>query len=450
MFRSLLVANRGEIAVRIIRTARSMGIRTVAVYSEADADALHVREADGAALLGPAPVQQSYLDIERIMKAAHAHGVEAIHPGYGLLSENAGFARAVSDSGITFVGPSPEAIEAMGDKSSARRLVARHGVPVARGTENPPHTVSEALEAAKQIGFPLMLKAAAGGGGIGMSAVESAEELGRAFDAARARAERMFGVPDLLLEQLVRPARHVEVQIMGLNDGRVIALGERDCSVQRRFQKVVEETPAQWLGDQTREHLLAAAVRVGESVDYRGAGTVEFLVDPITGTFTFLEMNTRLQVEHPVTEMVTGLDIVELQLRIAAGEQVKLQAGKPQGHAIEFRLYAEDPVRFLPAPGRIDTWTLPSHDWFRVDTGYEAGSEVTRFYDPLIAKLCIHGDDRHTALVRARLVLSEIAVGPVTTNLPLLRSVVEHPRFCQDMHDTRLLMADELSVAGRS
>lgn len=442
MFRSLLVANRGEIAVRIVRTARSMGIRTVAVYSEADADALHVREADEAALLGPAPVQQSYLDIARIIAAAQAHRVEAIHPGYGLLSENAGFARAVSGAGIAFVGPSPEAIEAMGDKSSARRLVARHGVPVARGTGNPPRTVAEALEAANGIGFPLMLKAAAGGGGIGMSAVESAEELERVFDQARARAERMFGVPDLLLEQLVRPARHVEVQIMGLNDGRVIALGERDCSVQRRFQKVVEETPARWLDDRIRERLLAAAVRAGECVDYRGAGTVEFLVDPTTGAFAFLEMNTRLQVEHPVTEMVTGLDLVELQLRIAAGEQVDLRAGRPRGHAIEFRLYAEDPVRFLPAPGRIDSWTLPDHEWFRVDTGYGAGSEVTRYYDPLIAKLCVHGDDRQAALARARQVLSEIAVGPVTTNLPLLRAVAEHPRFCEDTHDTRLLMND--------
>ncbi|RIK87301.1 MAG: biotin carboxylase [Hyphomicrobiales bacterium] len=442
MFRSLLVANRGEIAVRIVRTARSMGIRTVAVYSEADADALHVREADEAALLGPAPVQQSYLDIARIIAAAQAHRVEAIHPGYGLLSENAGFARAVSGAGIAFVGPSPEAIEAMGDKSSARRLVARHGVPVARGTGNPPRTVAEALEAANGIGFPLMLKAAAGGGGIGMSAVESAEELERVFDQARARAERMFGVPDLLLEQLVRPARHVEVQIMGLNDGRVIALGERDCSVQRRFQKVVEETPARWLDDRIRERLLAAAVRAGECVDYRGAGTVEFLVDPTTGAFAFLEMNTRLQVEHPVTEMVTGLDLVELQLRIAAGEQVDLRAGRPRGHAIEFRLYAEDPVRFLPAPGRIDSWTLPDHEWFRVDTGYGAGSEVTRYYDPLIAKLCVHGDDRQAALARARQVLSEIVVGPVTTNLPLLRAVAEHPRFCEDTHDTRLLMND--------
>lgn len=442
MFRSLLVANRGEIAVRIVRTARSMGIRTVAVYSEADADALHVREADEAALLGPAPVQQSYLDIARIIAAAQAHRVEAIHPGYGLLSENAGFARAVSGAGIAFVGPSPEAIEAMGDKSSARRLVARHGVPVARGTGNPPRTVAEALEAASGIGFPLMLKAAAGGGGIGMSAVESVEELERVFDQARARAERMFGVPDLLLEQLVRPARHVEVQIMGLNDGRVIALGERDCSVQRRFQKVVEETPARWLDDRIRERLLAAAVRAGECVDYRGAGTVEFLVDPTTGAFAFLEMNTRLQVEHPVTEMVTGLDLVELQLRIAAGEQVDLRAGEPRGHAIEFRLYAEDPVRFLPAPGRIDSWTLPDHEWFRVDTGYGAGSEVTRYYDPLIAKLCVHGDDRQAALTRARQVLSEIAVGPVTTNLPLLRAVAEHPRFCEDTHDTRLLMND--------
>lgn len=441
MFTSLLIANRGEIAVRIIRTAKRLGIRTVAVYSDADATALHVREADDAVRIGGAPIQDSYLRGEVILAAALEQGVEAVHPGYGLLSENAEFARSVGAAGLVFVGPTPEVIDAMGDKVRARALVATRGVPIARGSSNPPASAAEAAAQAAEIGFPLMLKAAAGGGGIGMSAVESAEELRRLFSSAQLRAERVFGTKELLLEQLIRPARHVEVQILGLSDGEVVALGERDCSVQRRFQKVVEETPACGLNDGQRSGLHAAAVSAGEAVGYRGAGTVEFLVNPETGEFSFLEMNTRLQVEHPITEMVTGVDLVELQLRIAAEESFDFVVPSPLGHAIEFRLYAEDPVRMRPAPGRIDVWKLPEYKWFRVDTGYEGGAEVTPYYDPLIAKLCVHGATREQAIDRARRALAETEVGPITTNLPLLIAILNDEQFASGKYDTRLLEA---------
>lgn len=439
MFESLLIANRGEIAARIIRTAKRMGIRTVAVYSEADADAVHVRLADEAVPIGPAQIQQSYLRGDVIIEAALARGAQAIHPGYGLLSEQPAFAQAVTDAGIVFVGPSSEIIQNMGDKLNARAFVANHGVPVARGSVNPPVTVEDALGQAQEIGYPIMLKAAAGGGGIGMSAIAGHEQLAQAFTAASTRAERVFGSSLLLLEQLITPARHIEVQILGLNNGRVLALGERDCSVQRRFQKVVEEAPASHLSPEKREALFAAAVRAGEAVCYRGAGTVEFLMSPVSGEFVFLEMNTRLQVEHPVTELVTGLDLVELQLRVAAGEQFELAVPAPRGHAIEFRLYAEDPVRMLPAPGHIEEWRFPDHDWLRVDAGYAAGSEVTPHYDPLLAKICVWGETRDQALGRAGLALSEISITPLVTNLPLLRRILSAQAFVSGSYDTNLL-----------
>ncbi|QXC46287.1 acetyl-CoA carboxylase biotin carboxylase subunit [Rhodococcus qingshengii] len=439
MFESLLVANRGEIAVRVLRTARKLGIRTVAVYSEADKDALHVHEADEAVLIGPAPIQQSYLNVEAVLRAARERGVSAVHPGYGLLSERADFARSVQDNGLTWVGPSPDIIEMMGDKIKARVLMSEHGVPVAGGTSRPPQTVEEAVAAAARIGYPVMIKAAGGGGGIGMSAVDTADALVLAFEAACARAQRLFGSSDILLEQFIQPARHIEVQILGLNDGRILALGERDCSVQRRFQKVVEETPATAITDQTRERMLAIAVRAGESIDYRGVGTVEFLLDVNSEQFMFLEMNTRLQVEHPITELVTGLDLVELQLRVAAGEQLDLRSPASEGHAIEFRLYAEDPVRFLPTPGPIETWNVPSYPWLRIDTGYHSGMRVSHYYDPLIAKICVHGVDRNQALARARTALNQVEIGPVTTNLSMLRRVVTHTEFENGMYDTGLL-----------
>ena len=386
------MANRGEIARRVIASARRMGIRAVAVYSEADAELPYVREADEAVLIGPPPPARSYLDAAAILRAARDTGARAIHPGYGFLSENPGFARQVIEAGLIWVGPSPSAIERMGDKISARNLMAAAGVPVAEGTTEPVSDLEAALAAAALIGYPVMVKAAAGGGGIGMSAAADPEQLVAAFETARSRAERFFGSPAILLERYVAPARHVEVQILGLADGRVLTLGERDCSVQRRHQKVAEETPSPGIGSGLRARMLEAAVRAGETVGYQGAGTVEFLVDTRTGDFTFLEMNTRLQVEHPVTEMVTGIDLVEQQLRIAAGGGVSFDpaAVTATGHAIELRVYAEDPARFLPSPGPITAWDEPAQG-IRVDAGYTAGNQVTPFYDPLLAKLCVWG-----------------------------------------------------------
>ncbi len=362
MIESVLVANRGEIARRVIATARRMGIRTIAVYSEADAGLPFVREADEAAAIGPPPPARSYLDAGAILQAAQVTGARAVHPGYGFLSENGSFARTVIDAGLTWVGPPPSAMEQMGDKISARNLMAAAGVPVAAGTTEPVHDADEAEAAAAFIGYPVMVKAAAGGGGIGMSAAAGPEQLAAAFGTARSRAERFFGDPAILLERYVAPARHVEVQILGVPGGRVLALGERDCSVQRRHQKVAEETPSPGVSPALRARMLAAAVRAGETVGYQGAGTVEFLVDTRTGDFTFLEMNTRLQVEHPVTELVTGIDLVEQQLLIAGGDGISFDPDqvRARGHAIELRVYAEDPDRFLPSPGTITGWTRPA------------------------------------------------------------------------------------------
>src|SRR5215468_10358290 len=373
MLNSVLVANRGEIARRIIATARRLGIRAVAVYSEADQGLPFVAEADEAVPIGPPPPAKSYLDSGAVLAAARRAGAAAIHPGYGFLSENPQFAREVLAAGLTWVGPPPGAIEQMGDKINARNLMARAGVPVAAGTTEPVTSADAAVAEADRIGYPVMVKAAAGGGGIGMSAVSDPAGLRAAFETARTRAERFFGNPAILLERYISRARHVEVQILGLADGRVLALGERDCSVQRRHQKIAEETPSPGVSPALRERMLAAAVKAGEAVGYRGAGTVECLVDVATGDFMFLEMNTRLQVEHPVTELVTGLDLVEEQLRAAAGEPPGFDPDappRPVGHAVEFRVYAEDPVHFRPGPGAITGWQEPVGDGVRVDAGY--------------------------------------------------------------------------------
>src|SRR5437588_4758780 len=387
MLDSVLVANRGEIARRVIRTARTMGIRAVAVYSDADADLPYVREADEAVHIGPAQPARSYLDAASLIEAARKTGAAAVHPGYGFLAENADFARRVIDAGLTWVGPDPGAIEQMGDKIRARNLMEQAGVPVSPGTREPVTDVAAAVTQAERIGYPVMVKAAGGGGGIGMGAAADEAGLRVAFETARSRAERFFGSPEILLERYIERARHVEVQVLGLADGRVVALGERDCSVQRRHQKVAEETPSPGVSPELRERLLAGAVRAGEAVGYRNAGTVECLVDPVQGAYVFLEMNTRLQVEHPVTELVTGVDLVEEQLRIAAGDEpaADLAAVQPRGHAIELRVYAEDPKRFLPSPGTISTWDEPTGEGVRVDAGYTSGNTVTPFYDPLLA-----------------------------------------------------------------
>jgi acetyl-CoA carboxylase, biotin carboxylase subunit len=442
VFDSVLIANRGEIARRIIRTARRMGVRAIAVYSDADEGLPYVSEADEAVRIGPAAPAQSYLDAAALLEVARKTGAAAVHPGYGFLAENAGFARAVTEAGLIWIGPSPEAIDQMGDKIRARNLMAAAGVPVAPGTTEPVADADAAVAAATGIGYPVMVKAAAGGGGIGMSAAQDADALRKAFETARTRAERFFGSPEILLERYLPRARHVEVQILGLADGRVVALGERDCSVQRRHQKVAEETPSPGISAELRAQMLAAAVRAGEAVGYRGAGTVECLVDAESGTFVFLEMNTRLQVEHPVTELVTGIDLVEQQFLIAAGEPVSFDASAPpapRGHAIELRVYAEDPKRFLPSPGAITAWQEPSGPGVRVDSGYAAGTTVTPFYDPLLAKLCAYGATRDEAITRARLAVGDFVVTGPKTNLPFHAELLANAEFVSGDYDTGLI-----------
>jgi len=418
-----------------------MGIRAVAVYSDADADLPYVTEADEAVHIGPAQPARSYLDAKALLAAAAATGAKAVHPGYGFLAENADFAAQVIAAGLTWVGPSPDAIERMGDKIRARNLMEQAGVPVSPGTREPVADVATAVLAAERVGYPVMVKAAAGGGGIGMGAAADEAALRQAFETARSRAERFFGSAAILLERFVEHARHVEVQILGLADGRVLALGERDCSVQRRHQKVAEETPSPGVSAALRERMLAAAVQAGEAVGYRGAGTVECLVDADAGTFVFLEMNTRLQVEHPVTELVTGIDLVEQQFRIAAGEPPSFDPASvsPAGHAIELRVYAEDPVRFLPGPGAITEWDEPAGDGVRVDAGYRAGNTVTPFYDPLLAKLCVHGADREQALDRARAAVAAFRITGPKTNLPFHADLLASTEFVAGDYDTSLV-----------
>ena len=441
MLESVLVANRGEIARRVIRTVRAMGIRSIAVYSEADAGLPFVREADEAVLLGPPPPARSYLDIEAVIGAARRAGASAIHPGYGFLAENPAFAARVIAEGLTWIGPPPAAIEQMGDKINARNLMEQAGVPVAAGSREPVTDVAAALAEAGRIGYPVMVKAAAGGGGIGMSTAADATELRSSFETARSQAERFFGSPAILLERYITRARHVEVQILGLSDGRVIALGERDCSAQRRHQKVAEEAPSPGITPALRDRMLAAAVLAGRAVGYRGAGTVECLVDTAAHDFVFLEMNTRLQVEHPVTELVTGIDLVQQQLLIAAGQPVSFDplAVAARGHAIELRVYAEDPRRFLPSPGVITEWAEPAGPGIRVDAGYAAGNEVTTFYDPLLAKLCVHRGSREEALALAAEAVSAFVITGPKTNLPFLAELLESSEFTSGAYDTSVI-----------
>jgi acetyl-CoA carboxylase, biotin carboxylase subunit len=449
---SVLVANRGEIALRVITTARRLGIRAIAVYSEADAALPFVAAADESVLIGPAPPARSYLDAAAVLAAAASTGARSVHPGYGFLAENAAFAAAVIDAGLTWVGPSPDAIGQMGDKINARNLMERAGVPVSAGSRVPVPDVPAALTEARRIGYPVMIKAAAGGGGIGMTAAADPAQLAAGFETARSRAERFFGSPAILLERYLTAARHVEVQILGLADGQVVALGERDCSVQRRHQKVAEETPSPGVRPELRAAMLAAAVRAGEAVGYRGAGTVEFLVDEAAQEFVFLEMNTRLQVEHPITELVTGLDLVEQQFRIADGETGTLPGGAGPlapvavtGHAIELRVYAEDPKRFLPSPGTITEWREPAGPGVRVDAGYARGNTVTPFYDPLLAKLCVHGADREQALDRARAAVANFVITGLKTNLPFHAELLASAEFSSGAYDTSVI--DRLRAA---
>ncbi|GAA2019348.1 ATP-grasp domain-containing protein [Nakamurella flavida] len=441
MFDSLLVANRGEIARRILRTAREMGIRTIAVHSDVDAGLPFVTEADEAVLLGGAAPAESYRNIERILQAARDTGAQAIHPGYGFLSENAAFARAVQDAGLIWVGPSADVIEKMGDKINARNLMEDAGVPVAAGTREPVADRDAAVREAERIGYPVMIKAAAGGGGMGMSVAEDAAQAAEQFDRIAAFAERMFGDGSVLLERFLPVARHVEVQILGLADGRVVALGERDCSVQRRNQKVAEETPSPAVSPELRARMLAAAVRAGEAVGYRNAGTVECLVDESAQDFVFLEMNTRLQVEHPITEAVTGLDLVEQQFHIAAGEDVTFDpdAVTVTGHALELRINAEDPKRFLPGPGVVREWVEPSGEGVRVDAGYGPDTTVTPSYDSLMAKLIVFGDDREQVLARAREAVAGFTVVGPKSNLPFFAELLDDAEFVSGHYDTGIV-----------
>jgi acetyl-CoA carboxylase, biotin carboxylase subunit len=441
LIESLLVANRGEIARRVIRTARRLGVRTVAVYSEADAGLPFVAEADEATLVGPANPALSYRNVEAILAAAKATGAKAVHPGYGFLSENADFARTVVEHGLVWVGPDPSAIDVMGDKINARNLVAAAGVPVAPGTRDPVGTVEAAVTEAARIGYPVMIKSAAGGGGMGMASAADEAALREQFDKVHGFAERMFGDGSILLERYFPRVRHIEVQILGLADGRVVALGERECSVQRRNQKVLEESPSPIVTPALRERLCAAAVRAGEAVGYRNAGTVECLLDPTTMDFFFLEMNTRLQVEHPITEAVYGVDLVEEQLRVASGLPPAFDPDSLalHGHAIELRVNAEDPKRFLPGPGAITTWVEPGGEGIRVDSGYAAGTTVTPSYDSLMAKLIAYGPDRETAIARARAAVAEFQIAGPKHNLPFFAELLDNPEFRSGDYDTGIV-----------
>ncbi|MAZ01940.1 MAG: 3-methylcrotonyl-CoA carboxylase [Sneathiella sp.] len=448
-FNSILVANRGEIAVRVMKTAKSLGYRTIAVYSEADAGALHVRTADEAVLIGPAPVQQSYLDGAKILAAAKEAGAEAIHPGYGFLSENAEFARACEDEGIVFIGPTAEAIDLMGNKAAAKRRMIAAKVPCVPGYEDADQSDEVLIKAAKDIGFPIMVKAAAGGGGRGMRLVHKETQLPAALDSARSEAFNAFGSDELILERAIIEPRHVEVQIFADTHGNVIHLGERDCSVQRRHQKVVEEAPCPVMTPELREKMGMAAVEAACSINYRGAGTVEFLLDA-SGDFYFLEMNTRLQVEHPVTELVTGLDLVSLQILVAEGMPLGLNQSDITltGHAIEVRLYAEDTTQdFLPCTGRIEAWEPATGDGIRFDSGIDAGQEISPFYDPMIAKVIAYGDSREAARHRLIEALKGTVIFGLTTNRGFLIDILAEEKFAKG--DATTAFIGELFDAAR-
>lgn len=437
MFRKVLIANRGEIAVRIMRACSVLGIQPVTIHSEADATAPHATGAESY-LVGPAPVAQSYLNMDAILEAARTSGAEAVHPGYGLLSENADFARRVIEAGLVWIGPSPEAIARMGDKVEARAFAEAAGVPVVPGTGSPVPDVAAALAAAETIGYPVMLKAAKGGGGIGMQLVHDAAELEKAHKLCTARAKAYFGDASVYVEKALDRPRHIEIQVLADSHGRAVHLGERECSVQRRHQKVVEEAGSPAVDDALRARMGEVSLQLVRALGYVNAGTLEFLLDA-SGSFHFLEMNTRLQVEHPVTEAVTGVDLAVWQIRIAAGEHLEASIGASpfRGHAIECRLYAEDPVTGFPSPGTLDTVVWPED--VRVDTFVSAGTVVSPHYDPMLAKIVVHGEDRARAIARMEEVLERTVVTGVKTNLPVLKQVMGHPDFRSGAFDTGLL-----------
>lgn len=451
MFKSVLVANRGEIACRVFRTARAMGIRTIAVYSEADADALHVREADEAVLIGPAAARESYLVAEKVLQAAKDTGAEAIHPGYGFLSENADFAEAVMAAGIIWIGPKPDSIRAMGLKDAAKKLMIEAGVPVTPGYQGEDQSDETLTAEANRIGFPVLIKAVAGGGGKGMKKVDRAEDFADGLASARREGQSSFGDPRVLIESYITRPRHIEVQVFGDSHGTVVHLNERDCSLQRRHQKVIEEAPAPGMDQATRDAVTAAAVRAAKAVNYQGAGTIEFIADASDGLkadrIWFMEMNTRLQVEHPVTEAITGVDLVEWQFRVAAGEPIPLKQDEIgiNGWAMEARLYAEDPANgFLPSIGRLHHFVMPEDA--RVDTGVMQGGEVSQFYDPMIAKLIVHADTREDAAADLAEAAAQVEVWPIKTNAAFLVRCLEHPRFISGDVDTGFIAAEEATL----
>ena len=451
MFKSVLVANRGEIACRVFRTAKRMGLRTIAVYSEADANALHVREADEAVLIGPAPARESYLDQSKVLAAAKATGAEAIHPGYGFLSENAEFAEAVMAAGITWIGAPPASIRAMGLKDAAKQLMVEAGVPVTPGYMGEDQSPERLKAEADAIGYPVLIKAVAGGGGKGMRRVDEASAFLDALASCQREAASSFGDDRVLIEKYILSPRHIEVQVFGDSHGEVVHLFERDCSLQRRHQKVIEEAPAPGMDAATRQAVTAAAVRAAKAVNYVGAGTIEFIADGTEGLradrIWFMEMNTRLQVEHPVTEMITGVDLVEWQLRAAAGEPVPLKQEQLSisGWAMEARLYAEDPANgFLPSIGRLEHFVMP--DGVRIDTGVEAGGEVSQFYDPMIAKLIVHANTREDAAERLAEAAEAVEVWPVKTNAAFVARCLRHDRFVRGDVDTGFIGAEETDL----
>jgi acetyl-CoA carboxylase, biotin carboxylase subunit len=440
MFRKVLIANRGEIALRVIRACRELGIRTVAVYSEADRESLHVRFADEDVCIGPAPARDSYLNIPRLMAAAEVTGADAIHPGYGFLAENAEFAEICEHSEIVFIGPTAQQIRLMGDKAVARRTMTECGVPTVPGSEGPVATVDEAQGEAERIGYPLLIKAAAGGGGKGMRVVGEPGELERQYMAAQQEAGAAFGDPTVYLEKYLARPRHVEFQVLGDGGGRVVHLGERDCSIQRRHQKLIEESPSPAMTPELREAMGAAAVLGAEAIGYRSAGTLEFLLDA-DGSFYFMEMNTRIQVEHPVTEEVTGVDLVKEQLHIAAGGELTFPDGiQLRGHAIECRVNAEDPSRnFAPSPGTITIFHPPGGPGVRLDTHVYAGYKVPPYYDSLIAKVITHGRSRAEAIARMRFALESFVIEGIHTTVPFLLELMHDSRFVVGDFDTTFL-----------
>ncbi|GAA0364508.1 acetyl-CoA carboxylase biotin carboxylase subunit [Bacillus horti] len=436
----VLIANRGEIARRVNKTCQRLGYQTIAVYSEADQQLPYIQEANEAVLIGPAPVNQSYLQMDRIIESALEKGATMIHPGYGLLSENAQFAQKCTEAGLIFVGPEPKVIRQMGDKLTAREWMSEAGVPIVPGLQEEARTLEEALAQAEQMGYPVMLKASAGGGGIGMHMCYSEEDIRKSFPSAKNRAKAYFGNDAMYVERYIQNPRHIEVQIAGDSFGSFVHLYERNCSIQRRHQKVLEEAPSPELSDQTRLAICEAAVTAAKAVQYTGLGTVEFIMDE-QENFYFLEMNTRIQVEHPVTEMLIGVDLVEWQLLIAEGLPLPLNQEeiKPKGHVLELRVYAEDPVSFLPAPGTITRYERVAGDGIRFDDGIEQGSIITPFYDPMIAKIIVSGYNRSEAIAKAQHTLSELKLEGIKHNVPFLSKVLQNEIFKQGGYSTNFV-----------